>query len=137
MVGGSYYFSNLSQFGRGGGVNIFKKSQPNLNVFFYRRWEKCRIPEKLSSAQNVTIFQNFNMICLNLTIFRPKLLNVTTLKQMVCPKRLKRNYFSNFKYDLLKLNYFSSKSLKRNYFEADHYFSDIRHFPHLPSHFLS
>ena len=71
------------------------------------------------------------MICLNLTIFRPKLLNVTTLKQMVCPKRLKRNYFSNFKYDLLKLNYFSSKSLKRNYFEADHYFSEIRHFSHL------
>ena len=32
------------------------------------------------SAQNVTIFQKFNMICLNLTIFRPKLLNVTTLK---------------------------------------------------------
>ena len=71
------------------------------------------------------------MICLNLTIFRPKLLNVTTLKQMVCPKRLKRNYFSNFKYDLLKLNYFSSKSLKRNYFEADHYFYEILHFSHL------
>ena len=52
---------------------------------------------------------------------------------MVCPKRLKHNYFSNFKYDLLKLNYFSSKSLKRNYFEADHYFYEIRHFPHLHS----
>ena len=25
------------------------------------------------------------MICLNLTIFRPKLLNFTILKQMVCP----------------------------------------------------
>jgi len=42
-----------------------------------------------------------------------------------------------FEYDLLKRNYFPSKFLKRNYFKADHYFSEIRHFSHLHAPWFS